>query len=56
MQEPKMIASKIYKTIMIRKLFLGLDEQQLVVTVWLFEQDIFTPPFYTLADSTYYNN
>lgn len=45
----------MYKTIIITKLFLGL-EQQLVVTVWLLEQDIFTPPYNILDISTYNYN
>ena len=39
------MANKIYKTIMITKIFLGLEHPQEVVTGWLFEQDILTPPF-----------
>lgn len=54
--DPKIIASKIYKTMMITKLlFLG-REQQLVDTVWLFEQDIKTPPFRILDIGTYNND
>ncbi len=45
--DPKIIASKIYKTIIITKLFLGREQQlELVVTVELFEQDIKTPPLF----------
>lgn len=36
-------------------LFLG-REQQLVDTVWLFEQDIKTPPFRILDIGTYNND